>query len=330
MTHEVIVELRKTHQLKVVQGLDLYAKRSMIRNLNHTSRFNKEELLFLCDEFFSVQYYGRQEQNKKSSDRMDMDHFVLFLGRVADWANTKKDMDEQQSRLGADAALKPIVGSSLVEKLFRRCFDKDGDGFCNFQDIVTGLGQLIHSDMMSRLNLFFELHDSDNDGFLIKDEVIQLSESLLFLLRREEGDEARHLGAVSGLLNRAFMLHAQANDEGVAVTDEAIRISVSTFRELVLGDEYLVDYFEKGFPSTFVFKAKEQVQVITAPVVGKEIVESIWSGGLKWMGGKRVPPIPSDGQKQDKLEEGGSPVDAEDEEDREEMEEDQELLDEGK
>ncbi|KNC97733.1 uncharacterized protein SPPG_06734 [Spizellomyces punctatus DAOM BR117] len=324
VTHESIMDLRKSHQLKVVHGLDLYAKRSVVRNLNHTSRFSKEELLFLCDAFFSVLYYGRQEPQKKSSDRMELDHFIMFLGRLTEWANVKKDADEQQSRLGVEAAPKPLVGSSFMEKLFQHCFDSDHDGFINFQDIVTGLGKLIHSDLMTRLSLFFELHDADQDGTLIKEEIIQLSESLLFLLRREEGD--RHLGAVSGLLNRAFMLNTTSDGSQCKNADDSIHVSISTFRELVLGDEYLVEYFEHGLPSTFVLKEREAVQV-TASVVSKEIAESIWSGGLKWMGGKRTR-VSTDEQRSGIIEgeDSSQALEADEEEDREQVEEDQELL----
>ncbi|KAI8919464.1 rab-GTPase-TBC domain-containing protein [Powellomyces hirtus] len=347
VSHELIVDLRKTLQLKVVHGLDLYAKRSVIRNLNHTSRFNKEELLFLCDEFFSVQYYGRQDAQKKSSDRMEYDHFVMFLSRLADWANLKKDADEQQSRLGAEDTVKPIVGSSLLQKIFSTCFDTDGDGFINFQDLVSGLGKLIHSDMMTRMNLFFALHDGDKDDTLVKDEIIQFSESLLFLLRREDGD--KHLGCVSGFLNRAFMLNAKnavVADEAQQKTDadslapavspstapsSAISVNISTFRELVLGDEYLVEYFDKGFPASFVLKEREAVQV-TAPPPGKEIAESLWAGGIKWIGAKRGRiPAGDGGQKPAEGSGDGSSLLAQtdDEEgEEEEVEEDNEMLDE--
>ncbi|KAJ3151541.1 hypothetical protein HDU89_001984 [Geranomyces variabilis] len=340
VSHESIVDLRKSLQLKVVHGLDLYAKRSVIRNLNHTGRFNKEELLFLCDEFFSVQYYGRQDSGKKSSDRMDFNQFALFLSRLADWANLKKDADEQQSRMGAEDAAKPIVGSSLLEKIFKRCFDTDGDGFISFQDLVTGMGQMIHSDMMTRMNLFFALHDGDKDDVLIKDEIIQFSESLLFLLRREEGD--KHLGCVSGFLSRAFALNARhaasPSDAAVAEGDktssptdlasapaELVSVNISTFRELVLGDEYLVEYFDKGFPASFVLKEREAVSV-TAPPPGKEIAESIWAGGIKWIGAasKRGRVVAGEeGQKH-----AGSIDGSATEEEEEEVEEDNELLEE--
>lgn len=52
------------------------------------------------------------------------------------------------------------------------------------QDIVTGLDAIIFSDLMEAIEWFFTLHDKDKDGFLTKDEVLQLSESLLVGLCR--------------------------------------------------------------------------------------------------------------------------------------------------
>jgi len=89
------------------------------------------------------------------------------------------------------------------------------------QDIVHGLDTIIFSDLMEAIEWFFSLHDKDKDGFLTKDEVLQLSESLLvclpttsnissltsisfleFIFRYEIGDA--YLGAVSGFMTNAF------------------------------------------------------------------------------------------------------------------------------
>ncbi|KAJ3052498.1 hypothetical protein HK097_006137, partial [Rhizophlyctis rosea] len=269
VTHDMIVELRKTLQLKVVHGLDLYAKRSVIRNLNFTSKFSKDELLFLCDQFFRVQYYKKEqevgEKAAKGSDKMDFEHFKSFMSRLCSWANLDRDLEEQQSRVGTEVAAKPIVGATFLNKLFGKVFDRNADGWIDFQDVVRGLGEVIHGDVMGRMDLVFELHDGDGDGNLSREEIIQLSESLLFLLRREEGD--RHLGSVSGLLNRAFMLKMQQDIRegkpatvGANGTDDFV-ISKGTFRELMLGDDYLVEFFDKGFSGTFRFeREKEAVQ----------------------------------------------------------------------
>ena len=75
------------------------------------------------------------------------------------------------------------------------------------------------NDLMENIEWFFNLHDKNKDGFLSKDEVLTLSESLLvsaictkcgtgpyhyrqFIFRYEIGDA--YLGAVSRFMSNAF------------------------------------------------------------------------------------------------------------------------------
>ena len=76
------------------------------------------------------------------------------------------------------------------------------------------------NDLMENIEWFFNLHDKNKDGFLTKDEVLTLSESLLvriptriplsivglihsqFIFRFEVGDA--YLGAVSRFMSNAF------------------------------------------------------------------------------------------------------------------------------
>lgn len=47
------------------------------------------------------------------------------------------------------------------------------------QDLVDGLDGVMFNDLMDNIEWFFNLHDKDKDGSLTKDELLQLSESLL-------------------------------------------------------------------------------------------------------------------------------------------------------
>lgn len=44
---------------------------------------------------------------------------------------------------------------------------------------MTGLDGVLFNDLMSNLAWLFNVHDSNRDGYLTKDEVLQVSESLL-------------------------------------------------------------------------------------------------------------------------------------------------------
>ena len=47
------------------------------------------------------------------------------------------------------------------------------------QDLVNGLDGVMFNDLMENIEWFFNLHDKNKDGYLTKDEVLTLSESLL-------------------------------------------------------------------------------------------------------------------------------------------------------
>ncbi|KAJ3364234.1 hypothetical protein HDU91_002667, partial [Kappamyces sp. JEL0680] len=194
VTLDLIVSLRKSMQLEVIQSMDLYAKRSMIRSLKHTYKFTKDELLFLADVFYTIQYYRAQ---RKSQDSINEADFKVLISNMCHWAVDTIDNDDSRS---FPTNSKP--GNHFLHLLFTQIFDTNEDGWINFADILKGLTQLIHT--AGFLQLFFNLHDSDKDGRLSKEDTILLSETFLFLFRKLEGDAP--LGAVSSFLNRAFMV----------------------------------------------------------------------------------------------------------------------------
>jgi hypothetical protein len=63
----------------------------------------------------------------------------------------------------------------------------------------------------SQIKLFFDLHDADHDEYLNKDEIVQLSETLLWIFRKDQ-DEG-HLNAVSTFLHNAFEYSESRNNE---------------------------------------------------------------------------------------------------------------------
>ncbi|KAJ3411856.1 hypothetical protein HDV05_001645 [Chytridiales sp. JEL 0842] len=356
LNHDMIVELRKSSQLKVAHGLDTYAKRSIIRNLNFKPKFNKDELLYLCDQYFGVLFYRKHGAPK--SHKMDFECFGQYISRLTAWGGIERDLEEQELRVGT-AARKPIVGAHILRRFFDVVFDLDKDGLMDFSDAVRGLSTLIHVDLMSRISLFFKLHDVDADGHLNKEELIQVSESLLFLLRRQDGD--RYLNSVSGLLQHGFEMSklykkkassenlkadvdlgqkggestppvppsvtepisnfsnpdsgspptatsASANPASTeastvppsttdstppstklppvdAATIDAFQITESTFRELILSDNFLVNYFDTEFQSSFVLQQIKDVESTKA--VGKEMMDSLWQSGVNWAGRMR-------------------------------------------
>lgn len=56
--------------------------------------------------------------------------------------------------------------------------------------------------MNSQIKLFFQLHDVDKDDYLNREEILQLSETLLWLFRDTSDEE--HLNSVSTFIHHAF------------------------------------------------------------------------------------------------------------------------------
>lgn len=135
---------------------------------------------------------------------------------------------------------------------------------------------------MANIAWFFTLHDNDKDGHLTKDEVLQLSESLLFIFRSEIGDQ--YLAAVSRVRQCRAQVHNQSNfplqllqntfeyadslaqdqdKEANGATHTRQRsgslaenprrpyLALPTFRMVVLADELLESFFETDLTASW-------------------------------------------------------------------------------
>ncbi|RUP44863.1 hypothetical protein BC936DRAFT_148927 [Jimgerdemannia flammicorona] len=313
ITDETVMELRRTHQLKVVAGIESFTKRSATRNLKDTSRFTKEEISTLYDRFYSALYYG-QKKSERVDTRMDSVTFQRFLASMATWAKLTDDEAGQQGD-------RRLVGLAFIDNLFDHHFDRTRAGLLTLQDAVTGLGEIVHGDLMSRIELFFNLHDTDKDGFMSKEDIVRMSETFLFLFRHDD-DVDRHLAAVSTFIKNAFEYSEkveQSKEEEqivpvlsseMTLAEQAkvvqknllpgpeLKMSLPSFRMVALADEKLELFFDRGFAQSF---------KLTEPVadrqksLGREIFDALWGEGMKLAAGRGRPrkspsPTPSSSQ----------------------------------
>ncbi|KAG0219122.1 hypothetical protein BGX33_004692 [Mortierella sp. NVP41] len=222
VTAEMVAELRRNHQLKVVHNIGSFTKRSQLRNIA-PGKFSKDEMGVIYDRFYSALFYGRSQSGRGSSKQgearaLDANTFVSFLGSIAHWAQVDDDQMEgdevqpingspQHRRRGSTSTTstarerRRVVGKHFISRLFDR-FDDNCSGILSLQEVTTGLGDIIHGDMMSRMQLFFDMHDLDKDGTLNRDEILGMSESLLFIYRYDDGDI--YLPAISNFIRNAF------------------------------------------------------------------------------------------------------------------------------
>ncbi|KAG0326940.1 hypothetical protein BGZ99_008704 [Dissophora globulifera] len=340
ITPELVAELRRNHQLKVVHNIGSFTKRSQLRNIA-PGRFSKDEMSVIYDRFYSALFYGRPQargSNKQGEARaLDSTTFVSFLGSIAHWAQVEDDqVDGDESvtvgnspghrRRGSNSTTatarerRRIVGRHFISRLFER-FDQNGTGLLSLQEVTTGLDDIIHGDLMTRMQLFFDMHDLNKDGTLNRDEILGMSESLLFIFRFDDGDT--YLGAISNFIRNAFEFaekvespkketssidldadksetsekkdgaEEEETKENGDITEEdkskssspseepEIQMSLPSFRMVVLADETLEQFFDSGFANSC--KLLEPVDRQRG-LFAREVFDSLLSEGRKLAG----------------------------------------------
>ncbi|GAA5922571.1 uncharacterized protein JCM15063_003347 [Sporobolomyces koalae] len=294
ITDDTIASERKRFRAEVVVSIETFAKRTAIRNLHSTGRLNKEQLALAYDHFqlavlrqkertrapptnltglrsrtSSTATRGREstassstktgqddkpEKEDKPEDRIDRAGFGTFMADVATWARderiVKNGLLEHIDRQPAD--------HQFIDRIFAS-WDKSLAGALSFQDIVTGLDSVLFNDLMTNLTWLFSIHDADRDGYLTKDEILQVSEVLLFIFRNEPGD--RYLGSVSNLIQNLFEYAETTKpvipDEGDSASSDPTEnpnrpfLSLATFRMCILADALLEDFFESDLTASW-------------------------------------------------------------------------------
>jgi hypothetical protein len=203
ITDETIANERKRFRSEVVVSIENFAKRSTIRNLKNTGGLSKDEVGLIYDHFqlaalrsrstpprtsmtsarlsskepppeVSTNLPSAQKDAEKTVLQIQRASFGSFLGQIATWGR-----DERTVRNGFhEHVQRTSVDHELIDRIFV-AWDQSHAGSLSFQDVVNGLDSVLHGDLMSNISWLFGIHDNNRDGMLTKDEVLQLSESLL-------------------------------------------------------------------------------------------------------------------------------------------------------
>jgi len=196
VSDETIASERRRFRQEIVQEIELFAKRSAVRNLGNLGRFSKEQAGLIYDQVVEAIYRTRHAPSgqaalptsEKGIDapivgaqdykemRIDLATFRYFMAEVATWAR-----DEFVVSNGFQERIeRKVPENELVARLFNH-WDSEKRGTLSLQDIVTGLDSIMFArdDVMASIEWFFKLHSDGRDS-LTKDEVLRLSESLLF------------------------------------------------------------------------------------------------------------------------------------------------------
>ncbi|KAF8517918.1 rab-GTPase-TBC domain-containing protein [Hysterangium stoloniferum] len=278
ITEDTILSERRRFRSEIIHGIESFSKRAAVRNLRTLGRFSKEQAGKIYDALYNAIYIepippqslppitSSDEPVERHETRIGLKTFKVFLSEIATWARDETIVSNGfQERIDRE-----IAEHELIDRLFY-FWDFSNRGALSFQDIVTGLDIIVFSDLMEAIEWFFTLHDKNKDGFLTKDEVLQLSESLLFIFRYEHGDA--YLGAVSRFMTNAFeygdeMLqqasHPLRTAEDISSASEVGTnqpyLNLATFRMVVLADELLESFFETDLAASFQFDSLPDVQ----------------------------------------------------------------------
>ncbi|EJU03585.1 TBC-domain-containing protein [Dacryopinax primogenitus] len=270
ITDDTITSERKRHRNEIVSGIESFTKRAAVRNLKESGAFKKEQLGAIYDTLYkaicAVSASGSgasalaaletTDAQGRPETRIDLKTFRIFLSNVATWARDESIV----SNAFVERIDRTVAEHELINRIFF-FWDVSHRGALSFQDIVTGLNGVMFNDLMSNIEWFFTLHDKDKDGFLTRDDVLQLSESLLFIFRNEIGDA--YLGTVSNFMTNAFeygdALQPENNEKAEVPEGERAPepptntpyLNLATFRMVVLADELLESFFDTDFSATF-------------------------------------------------------------------------------
>ncbi|ORY83296.1 rab-GTPase-TBC domain-domain-containing protein [Protomyces lactucae-debilis] len=243
VTHETVITERRKHKEKTLNSIESFAKRTQIRSLSHTGKLSSDDISILYDRFHDAIYKQRVGFGGLSDTRMDQQAFKSFMAGIADWA---KEPDAQ---------------SEFMDRLLRR-WDADFRGSLSLQNVVRGVAELKtdESALLEHIAYFFELFDDDADGKLHRDDVLKLTEALLWIARRETDD--LYLSSISSFIKTCFTFAEDdaASTEDVPLVDlptekpvaaiqdhASMFVTLPTFRMVVLADPLLEAFFTHRF-----------------------------------------------------------------------------------
>ncbi|CAM0141574.1 unnamed protein product [Umbelopsis sp. WA50703] len=297
VTDEMVADLRRTHQLKVVAGVESFTKRTGIRNLKDTAHFSKDEIAIIYDKFYGALYYTEKTGNNNDS-KMDEVTFRRFLASMAHWIDKGFRSDKV---LSAEVSAKE---NRFLHRLYEH-FDRSKDGI-TLQDAVIGMSDIFHGGIMSIIDLFFTMYDTDKDGIIRSFDLLEMSKELLCIFQTMQILDTDHLESVTTLLLNAYEQSdiVSGNDvtedklserkakytltedipietlmmhlDTMFIGDDDLELSLPSFRMVILTNETLELFFDSKFPASF---SLTEVVGDSQKSFGREIFDNLFVSG---------------------------------------------------
>lgn len=183
ISESMIDEQRRKYEGKVLDDIEVFAKRTQIRNLTKPTHVATNQLGIIYDRFYAAIQDTRLGLGATRTD-MTMDAFTIFMAGIVDWMDPKYFSSYRSNMTIAEklALLRHSETNDFVYRLFNR-WDSQMLGVLTLQDVCTGLDSLIDTDLMEVMAYFFDLYDTDGSGFVDREGILKMSEGILFLTR---------------------------------------------------------------------------------------------------------------------------------------------------
>ncbi|KAJ2157351.1 GTPase activating protein (GAP) [Coemansia sp. RSA 552] len=136
------------------------------------------------------------------------------------------------------------------------------DRYVSFQQCVIALGRIVNTDLLTRMDVFFDMYAETAPGSISRQEMFQLSEAILYIGHGEDVETGRRdvvngditneenlLRSVSDFLRRAVTYGEGAAD----ASGGEFALGRNLFRVVVLEDETLEHFFADIVPVSFRF-----------------------------------------------------------------------------
>lgn len=225
VTEPMINEYRRKYESKILDDIEVFAKRTQLRNLSKPRNLTMDQLGIIYDRFYAAIQDTRLGLGATRTD-MTLDAFVIFMAGIVDWMDPRY-LPEYHSDMSISEKISLIrhqEPNDFVYRLFNR-WDSQMLGVLTLQDVVNGLDSLVNPDLMASMTYFFDLYDDEGNGSVDREGILKMSEGFLFLTKpfRESASPILDSSSVHLLqANQQAIEKAKSHNEWVKKERESI------------------------------------------------------------------------------------------------------------